>query len=244
MNVPPAICLHNIHLDYHNVPLFADLNFNISAGKWTAILGQSGIGKTTLLRIIAGLTKAAGEVSGENHESLHQKIAYMGQTDLLLPWLTALDNALLSGKLHHQITHALKKQAIELFAKVGLSTAIKKFPHELSGGMRQRVALIRTLLQKKPVVLMDEPFSGLDAITRFQLQAVARNLLYQHTVLMVTHDPIEALRLADDIYILAGNPVTPTLVASLSSSTPRPLDHPDVIYYQGKLIQQLSEARQ
>jgi putative hydroxymethylpyrimidine transport system ATP-binding protein len=130
-----------------------------------------------------------------------------------------------------------------LFSQAGVKNAQYKYPRQLSGGMRQRVALIRTLLEDKPIVLMDEPFASLDTITRFELQNVASNLLKNRTVFLVTHDPLEALRLADDIYILAGQPANLTLFAEFNTTTPRDLTHPDILLNQALLFNALAQAK-
>src|SRR5437868_5597821 len=193
----PIIHLEEVSLAYDDIDLFNNFNLTLPSNQWTCILGPSGGGKSSLLKFIAGLIphdskkiKCAGKVSLSP-----EHVAYMAQTDLLLPWFSTLDNALLGAHLRGTLTASIETKAKELLAEVGLSNALKKYPHQLSGGMRQRVALVRTLLEEKPVVLMDEPFSAVDAITRYQLQTLAANLLRECTVLLVTHDPLEALRL-------------------------------------------------
>lgn len=245
----PTITIENAALSYGDTNIFSNLNLTISAGKWIALLGPSGVGKTSLLRMIAGLTlpeeKARGRISTDNNIPLHQQIAYMAQTDLLLPWLSVLDNATLSIKLrkHSSTDYAAKIQtATSLLEKTGLGATLHLYPRQLSGGMRQRVALVRTILQNKPIVLMDEPFSALDAITRYKLQELAAELLRDKTVFFITHDPTEALRLADEIYIMQGQPASLKSVAQLSSPTPRELTDPDVITLQSQLFHELTLA--
>ncbi|HSW94016.1 MAG TPA: ABC transporter ATP-binding protein [Gammaproteobacteria bacterium] len=247
--VTPAIFLKNIHLSYRDEIVFDQFNLHISPGKWTCLLGTSGIGKSTLLKLIAGLIPAnvsgeifRGTILSDKSEPLHQQIAYLPQTDLLQPWLTAMDNALMGHRLRGSISKNILSQTKKLFLLTGLDGAQKKFPYQLSGGMRQRVALIRTLLEEKSVVLMDEPFSALDTLTRFQLQTLAAELLKHHTVLHVTHDPHEALRLAHEIIILSGKPAMPTHVTSLKSETPREMDNAEVIHHQAILFNALTQA--
>lgn len=244
----PSITIENASLSYPNKVIFKDINLHIPAGQWLALLGSSGAGKSSLLRLIAGLTtsqeKSQGILSASNGLPVHEQIAYMAQTDLLLPWMNVLDNATLGMKLRQ---HSLnKKENIEraksLLIEVGLEQALSLYPHQLSGGMRQRVALVRTLMEDKPIVLMDEPFSALDAITRYKLQALSAELLKNKTVLFITHDPTEALRLANEIYLMQGMPANLKSIASLSSATPRPLTDTELTSLQALLFDELSHA--
>lgn len=237
-----TIHLQDIHLVYDDQTLFDKLNFTLPPERWTCLLGPSGVGKSTLLKLIAGL--APQPFHGTINYTNPQQIAYMAQTDLLLPWFSALDNALLGARLRGKITPKLRTQAKKLFAQVDLRGAENKLPHQLSGGMRQRVALVRTLLEDKPIVLMDEPFSAVDAITRFQLQTLAADLLKNRTVLFVTHDPLEALRLADDIYILSGQPAQLDLIMQLHSATPRDVADPELMQHQATLFHALMRAKE
>lgn len=243
----PTIYINHAFLAYHNDILFDDLNLVLTAGKCTCLLGPSGVGKTTLLRMIANLvpneTEFRGEIRCDNPDPLDKQISYMAQTDLLLPWLTTLENALLQFRLQGKKSQHIQR-AKDLLVRVGLKDAMHKYPRELSGGMRQRVALVRTLLQDKPVVLMDEPFSAVDTITRFQLQTLATELLKDKTVLLVTHDPLEALRIADKIYILSGQPATLTSPFELVTSTPRDLADPELIQHQAQLFHALLQAKE
>lgn len=248
--IAPTISLENLYLVYDKDVLFNHLNLNIPAGKCTCLLGPSGIGKSTLLKLIAGLipNKTSNEVFQgniycDNDILITQQVAYMAQTDLLQPWLNALDNVLLGYRLRGSLSNSIITQAKNLFLRVGLEGVEKKFPYQLSGGMRQRVSLVRTLLEEKPIVLMDEPFSSVDTITRFQLQTLAAELLKNRTVLLVTHDPLEALRLADDIYILSGKPGKLDHIIHLESATPRNINDPEFFQYQTLLFNALARLR-
>src|SRR5687768_1704860 len=192
-------------LRYAGALLFRDLNFTLSGGAWTCLLGPSGVGKSSLLRLIAGLAPLdRGEVRCSDGKPLAGRLAWMGQQDDLLPWLSVLGNVTLGAQLRGE--PADRKQARDLLARVGLERQADQLPATLSGGQRQRAALARTLMEDRPVVLMDEPFSALDAITRARLQALAARLLAGRTVLLVTHDPLEALRLGHRIQVMTGQP--------------------------------------
>ena len=240
--MPTSLFIKNLSLSYAERVIFSSFHLTIPAGKWIALLGPSGIGKSSLLRLVAGLQKNdTGEIKTDHPAPLHQQIAYMAQTDLLLPWMNVLNNVLLGHHLRHQKNKTATEKAIFLLDEMGLSDAIHLYPHELSGGMRQRVALARTLMEDKPIVLMDEPFSALDAITRYKLQNLASTLLKNKTVFFITHDPSEALRLAHEIYIMQGQPVVLKQAASLSLPAPRDLNQSDLMTLQSKLFQLLSE---
>ncbi len=243
---PVSVTVRAGHLAFESDILFENLNISLDAGKWTCLLGPSGVGKTTLLRLIAGLIPRATDVSIECSDSneLAGRAAYMAQQDLLLPWLSVLDNIDLGARLRGTVgieRHA-RERARHLLDRVGLSANADDLPNKLSGGMRQRAALARTLMEDRPVVLMDEPFSALDAITRVRLQDMAAELLSGRTVLLVTHDPLEALRLGDSIYVLSGRPVSLAKPLELSGATPRDLHDLQVLEGQADLLDRLAHA--
>jgi putative hydroxymethylpyrimidine transport system ATP-binding protein len=197
-------------LVYGEAVLFDRLEVDVAAGEWTCLLGPSGIGKSTLLRLIAGLAPAGPgtRVVCSDGGPVAGRAAYMAQQDLLLPWLSLLDNVTLGSRLRGERDPggAVERRARDLLARAGLADYVDARPAVCSGGMRQRAALVRTLMEDRPIVLMDEPFSSLDAITRIRLQALAAELLSGRTVLLVTHDPLEALRLGDRIFVMTGKP--------------------------------------
>jgi len=237
------VYLKNLCLWYDEHLLFHNLNWSLPSQQWTCLLGQSGIGKSTLLRLITGLSAKNSKLQGT--VLITKPLAYLGQNDALLPWLTVFDNACLSARLGSYSKtekRMIKKRAQYLLQRVGLEAVSNFYPRQLSGGMRQRVALVRTLVEENPLIVLDEPFSRLDAITRYQLQNLAVELLKNKTVLFVTHDPAEALRLGDRIDLLSGQPATIKTFARFTTSGPRDLSSPEILTLQKKLYQILSAA--
>jgi len=246
-NQPPAITIAKLCIRYQKLHLFDNLDFHLPAQKWTCLLGPSGVGKTTLLRFIAALpyekdTECFGNISASDNLSLNHRITYMAQQDLLMPWLNVLDNVLIGAHLRNEtITTQVKQRAIDLLENAGLKNIIELKPKQLSGGMRQRVALVRTLFEDRPIILMDEPFSSLDVITRLKLQNLAAKLLADRTVLLVTHDPLEALRLGDYIYTMTGSPVKISGPIEPQGITPRNPTNVNLLAQHAKLLQLLTE---
>ncbi|MDO9500234.1 ABC transporter ATP-binding protein [Falsiroseomonas sp.] len=219
------------------------LDLHVPGGRTTVLLGPSGSGKSTLLRLVAGLLPVpeGGSVQAEDHAPLAGRVAYMAQQDLLAPWRDVLGNITLGAHLRGQAPDLPRARA--MLAEVGLATGDQqKRPAQLSGGMRQRVALARTLMEDRPLVLMDEPFSAVDAPTRHRMQSLSARLLAGRTVLLVTHDPLEALRLADQIFVLTGAPAVPVAVPVPAGAPPRPAGDPALRAAQAALLERLAEA--
>ncbi len=242
----PAIALSGAHVDFEDQPLFDGLALDLPAGRTTCLLGPSGVGKTSLLRLIAGLLEPLPgfRLVASDDRPLAGRIAYMAQTDLLLPWLNVLDNATLGARLRGEraaLANA-RRRAVALLSDVGLVDRLAARPDTLSGGMRQRVALVRTLIEERPVVMMDEPFGALDAITRLQLQDLAARLLAGRTVLLVTHDPLEAARLGHRIHVMAGKPATVDAPLEPSGVPPRDATAPGTLATQAELLRRLADA--
>lgn len=193
------------------VAALEDISFTLAKGRFLTLLGPSGCGKTTLFNIIAGLTAPdRGSVMLEGAPLvLHPGMTgYMLQKDLLLPWRTVADNITLPGTLHGKRKQdALREAASDIHA-CGLERLLHRRPDELSGGQRQRAALVRTFQTGKEMLLLDEPFGALDAVTRLNLQELLTRLCLQKnkTVLFVTHDVDEALLLSDEILVMGCNP--------------------------------------
>jgi putative hydroxymethylpyrimidine transport system ATP-binding protein len=215
--------------------LFEGLTLSLPAGKWTCLLGASGVGKSTLLKLLAGLDIGGefyGRIDTSDHQSLSGRVAYMAQSDLLYPWLNVKQNIQLGNRLRGTLVGEQRAQA--LIEQVELKKHINKKPWQLSGGMRQRVALARTLMEDTPVVLLDEPFSALDARTRASMQEMAFSALQGKTVLLVSHDPAEAARLAHQLYLMSESGATSF---ALDETPPiRAIDHPATLRAQAQLL--------
>lgn len=210
-------------------PLFQGLNFDIKQGEFVSILAASGIGKTTLFRMLAGLIspQAGTIVIGEAEHSAveaatKRKIGYMPQKDSLMPWRTVLDNAALGLELAGTSKRDARRQVMELLPSLGLEGTERKYPHELSGGMRQRVSFLRSLLGGGDLFLLDEPFSALDAMTRVSMQEWLLQVWEQHrkTILFITHDVDEAILLSDRVLVAAESPIS--RLSELTINLPRP----------------------
>ncbi len=216
-------------------PIFGPLRLCMAGGRWTCLLGPSGVGKTTILRLLAGVddvTDFNGTITASDGLALPGRMALMAQGDLLMPWLDVLGNVTLGSRLRGAPRDT--ERALAMLERVGLADHARKTPDALSGGQRQRVALARTLMEDRPVVLLDEPFSALDARTRAQMQDLSAEHLSGRTVLMVTHDPAEAARLGDAIHILSESGLTE--FTPPKGPPPRPVDDTETLAAQGRLL--------
>ena len=188
-----------------------DVSISVEEGEFISLLGPSGCGKTTLLSIIAGLlTPTGGQVKLEDKSPKQAKedIGYMLQQDYLFPWKTIEENILLGLKVTDTLTEENKIHTIQLLSKMGLENVEKLYPSQLSGGMRQRVALVRTLATNPKLLLLDEPFSALDFQTKLKLEDLVHTTLktINKTAILVTHDIGEAIAMSDRIFLLKANP--------------------------------------
>jgi NitT/TauT family transport system ATP-binding protein len=212
------------------VEALRNINLTVREGEFVAVIGRSGCGKSTLLRLIAGLiTPTGGEVAVA--DSLVTKprrdISMMFQRPALLPWRSVLDNVLLPAEIFGWRGEGQRERAMRLLDIVGLTDFHKRQPHELSGGMQQRVALCRALMQQPKVMLMDEPFSALDALTRQELSAELQRIHMElgATTVFVTHSIDEAVLLADRVVVLSARPGRLRRVVEVNIPRPRSLGH-------------------
>lgn len=224
----PKLELKNISHAFADAPdilILKDISLYVEEGEIVSIIGPSGGGKTTVFNIVAGLLNpTAGKVllSGEDVTGISGHVSYMLQKDLLLPFKTVLDNVALPQIIKGKDKKKAREEALAYFKEFGLEGTENQYPKTLSGGMRQRAALLRTYLFEKEVALLDEPFSALDAITKEGIHAWYLDIMKKInlTTLFITHDIEEAILLSDRIYVLKGRP------ASISESIPVDLPRP------------------
>lgn len=244
-----SVALQFDHVDFHyesskeKQPIVQDLSFSISKGEFVSIVGASGTGKSTIFRLIAGLEKqdkGAISIEGEQLTDRLGKVGYMPQQDLLMPWRTVKQNAGIPLEIQNK---KIDEQRVEhLLHEFGLSGYANKYPHELSGGMRQRVSFLRATLSGSHLLLLDEPFSALDAMTKLFMQEwlLEQWEKRQDTILFITHDISEALFLSDRIFIVSDTPIASFEELTVPLARPRKrtdLDHPSVIELKNNLIQ-------
>ncbi len=198
----------NITKYYEDGKIIENVNVCAKEGEMVALLGASGVGKTTLFNILSGLEECdEGRVLLKGEEvPLAGKIGYMQQNDLLLPFKKVIDNVMVPLRLKKVKKTEAYKKALQILEEFNLSDAIDLYPRQLSGGMRQRVALARTFMMDTKILLLDEPFSALDAITRSEMQQWFKKTVKRHsmTTFLITHDVNEAMELSDRIYVMCG----------------------------------------
>ncbi|MEO3745192.1 ABC transporter ATP-binding protein [Plantactinospora sp. B5E13] len=212
------------------VEALRNLNLDIANGEFLAVIGRSGCGKSTLLRLIAGLIPPTdGEVlvAGERVSRPRRDVAMVFQRPALLPWRTVLDNVLLPVEIFGMKRAQHRDHAMRLLEMTGLDGFAKQLPHELSGGMQQRVSLCRALIQRPKVMLMDEPFSALDALTREELAVELQRIHIElgTTVVFVTHSIQEAVLLADRVAVLSARPGRLNKLVDVDIPRPRSFGH-------------------
>ena len=201
--------VEKLNLEFSGKEILNDISFSIQEGEFVSILGPSGCGKSTILNVLAGLIEdysGSVFVDDEPITGISSHFAYMPQSDLLLEWRTILDNVCLYGEINHD--KSIRQRALKEFETFGISGYENAYPSSLSGGMRQRAALIRTLALKPELLLLDEPFSALDSQTRLSVSDDIGKILRQEkkTAILVTHDISEAISMADRVIILSPRP--------------------------------------
>ena len=246
-----AIEVKNINKSFEGkkkdeLSVLEDINLTINDGELVCLLGPSGCGKTTLLRLIAGLDQpTSGEIvaNGEVVKKPSGDRAVIFQQYSLFPWLTVLQNVTFGLEMTTKNSKEENIAAAERYLKsVGLIDFKYSYPHELSGGMKQRVAIIRSLLNHSPILLMDEPFSALDMQNRHKLQEQLIGVWkrFENTIVFVTHDVDEAVYLADKIVILDKNPGRIAYVVDVDIERPRRRDSPEFIKLQESIVKDLN----
>jgi len=247
-----GIAIRELAHSYGELRTIERLDLEVPANGVLGLVGPSGCGKSTLLELIAGLQEPRrGEIelgAARTGPDRLARCAFMPQRDLLLPWLAAIDNAALALRNQGLRRGAARGKAGQLFERFGLGGFEQARPTELSGGMRQRVAFLRTLIAGKPVLALDEPFASLDAITRAEMQQWLASALEAdpRTVVLVTHDVEEALYLCDRVAVLSARPARQ--VAELSAPAPRAADRdeavtdPEFVAVRERALQALHEG--
>ncbi|MEN0129134.1 MAG: ABC transporter ATP-binding protein [Brevundimonas sp.] len=211
---PDLVAVRSLAVRFERTAALDDVSLAVAAGEFVAVIGPSGCGKSTLLRVLAGLVPAGAAVSADELRvptlpDGRRATAWMPQGDSLLPWRRALPNALVGASIGRLDRASSRARAQAMFSEFGLAGFERAWPHELSGGMRQRLALARTCLPGLPVLLLDEPFGALDALTRRRMNAWLAELSLAGSsgaVLLVTHDVDEALLLADRVLVMSERP--------------------------------------
>jgi ABC-type nitrate/sulfonate/bicarbonate transport system ATPase subunit len=231
MTAQPQLILKNVsmvfHGDGHAFTALAPIDLEVPAGRFVSLIGPSGCGKSTIFNIAAGLqlpTTGRVIIGGEDATGTIGQVGYMLQKDLLLPWRTVLDNVALGMEIRGVPKSEARERALPLLHRYGLGGFEHRYPSALSGGMRQRAALLRTLLVDVDVILLDEPFGALDAQTKAHMQEWLLQLFqdFGRTVIFVTHDVEEAIFLSDDIYVMASRPGR--IIEKMPIDLPRPRD--------------------
>ena len=248
MDGQPALEAKELTLSWEHTEVVHKVSLKLFVGELVCIIGRSGCGKTTLLHALAGLTQpTAGRVVVQGHDCTNQPgaVSYMLQKDLLIPSKRVIDNVSLPLVIAGKSPQEARQQVVDLFCKFGLEGCEDKWPSQLSGGMRQRAAFLRTYVMGNQVVLLDEPFSALDALTRVELRdwyrQVSREL--QLASLIITHDVDEAISLADRVYALHANEGEPSTI-SFELPIKRPSDEKfelsqQFLDYKAQLLAQL-----
>lgn len=231
---PPKLLVRDVSKIYRNgrqtLAALDGISLTVNVGEFVTVIGPSGCGKSTLFNIVAGVdrpTSGVVEIDGDGSEVRAGKAGYMPQQPLLLPWRTVEENVLLGLDVRRVPRKKAQEQAYELLKRFGLAEFSEHYPATLSGGMRQRVALLRTVLFNSSFLLLDEPFGALDALTRLSLQMWLLDLwqTFHSSVLFITHDVREAILLSDRIYVLSSRPARVVREVVVDLPRPRKSEH-------------------
>lgn len=219
-------CNVNFKYDSDLELLIKDLSFHVGKGEFVSIIGPSGCGKSSIFRLISGLEKAqSGEIliNDKNTKELRGCIGYMPQKDLLMPWRTIIENTCIPLEIKGKSKSEAREEAEAFLETFGLGMYKDKYPKDLSGGMRQRVSFIRTLLTGSEIMILDEPFSALDAITKISMQEwlLSQWSSLKKTILFITHDVEEALFLSSKVFVISEKPVTKLKEVAVPADYPR-----------------------
>lgn len=225
-----AVKLENVEFAYHQkdniIPILSGIHLDIQKGEFVSIVGASGSGKSTIFQLIAGLLEEQeGSISIHGKRKIERlgQVGYMPQQDLLMPWRTVYENARLPIEIRKLHSKQEDRKLTKLLTEFGLGENQDQYPHELSGGMRQRLSFLRTTLFGSDILLLDEPFSALDAITKLFMQEwlLKQWEKQKQTILFITHDINEALFLSDRIFVLGTTPISELNEIEVPLSRPR-----------------------
>ncbi|MER9742600.1 ABC transporter ATP-binding protein [Mesorhizobium sp. M0187] len=214
--------LRDIRKNFGALEVLAGISLHVAAGEFVSILGPSGAGKSTLFQLLTGALKGEGDMRFDGAPLQGSPFAFMPQRDALMPWRRVIDNVTLGLEVQGMKRREARASVAPLFAEFGLAGFERAWPAELSGGMRQRAALLRTVVQQRDMLLLDEPFGALDALTRAGMQRWLEGMWQRHrwTALLITHDVREAVYLSDRIYLMSARPAR--IVSEIAVPLPRP----------------------
>nr|WP_038264559.1 ABC transporter ATP-binding protein [Peptoclostridium litorale] len=224
------IHMENVHKDFYSerdsLRVLDDINIYADEGEFISIIGPSGCGKSTIFHILTGLVneyEGSVQIDGIPLSEYDKRVGYMHQKDLLMPWRNLIDNVIIPLEIQGEKKSDAKKKVMELLPVFGLEGFEKSYPSELSGGMRQRAALLRTVLVESDIMLLDEPFGALDAISRSKMQKWLLEIWsrFKRTVMFITHDIEEAIFLSDRVYVLTNRPATVLKEVKIDFERPR-----------------------
>ena len=248
----PLLELRGIDKTFGAVQAVRGLSLSVPAGEFVTVVGPSGCGKSTLFNMVAGLDEpdpgGALRFKGRGchaHELLG-RISFMPQRDLLLPWRNVIDNAILANEIEGADRRGARARALRMLPEFGLAGFEAQYPHQLSGGMRQRVALMRTFMFERELMLLDEPFGALDALTRSMMQRWLLDVWERHrrTVLFITHDVDEAIFLGDRVLVMTARPGSVKLARTIDLPRPRSADlvtSPEFIAIKREILAAIEE---